>query len=88
MKGWVWLTVTGLAADIVGAWILAAGLFISEEEAVELGVTRFAGETDEENLRLPAVKDRLRQSTRAKRGLVLLVLGFLLQALGSLLSAS
>jgi hypothetical protein len=43
IEGWVWLTVAGLAADIIGAWILAAGLFISKEEAVELSVSRAAG---------------------------------------------
>jgi hypothetical protein len=88
MEGWVWLTVIGLAADIVGAWILAAGLFISKEEAVKLSVTRLAGESVEENLVLPAVQDRLRQSSRARIGVLFLVLGFLLQAIGSLVSAS
>lgn len=87
MEGWVWLTVAGLAADIIGAYILAAGLFISKKEAVELSVTRFAGETLEENLELPAVKDRLRQSDWAKIGVAFLAFGFLLQAVGSLLSA-
>jgi hypothetical protein len=88
MEGWVWITVAGLAADIIGAWILAAGLFISNEEAVELSVSRAAGESVEENLQLPAVQDRLRQSSRAKLGVLVLGLGFLLQALGSLVSAS
>jgi hypothetical protein len=56
MEGWVWIKVAGLAADIIGAWILAAGLFISTEEAVRLSVTKVAGDTVEENLVLPAVQ--------------------------------
>jgi hypothetical protein len=88
MEGWVTFTLIGLAADIAGAYYLAAGLFISKDEAIRLGVTRWAGDADEENLRLPAVKDRLRQADRAKRGVTLLIAGFFLQAVGSLLSAS
>jgi hypothetical protein len=88
MEEWVWITIIGLAADITGAWILAAGLFISTEEAVRLSVTKVAGDTVEENLVLPAVQDRLRQSSRAKLGVLFLVLGFLLQAIGSLVSPS
>jgi hypothetical protein len=53
MEGWVWLTVAGLAADIIGAWILAGGLFISNEEAVKLSVSRFAGESVEETSGCP-----------------------------------
>jgi hypothetical protein len=87
MKGWVLFTVAGLAADITGAWVLAAGLIISKEHAVELGVTRFAGESLEENLGLPAVQDRLKQSGKAKVGVMFLMLGFLLQAIGSWVSA-
>jgi hypothetical protein len=88
VQGWIWFTVAGLVADIAGAFILARGLFISDEETVELGVTRIAGDTLEENLGLPAVQDRLRQSDRAKIGVAFLALGFALQAVGSLVSAS
>lgn len=75
-----WVNVAGLAFDIVGATVLSFGLFLSKAEAIELGLgAGLAGETDEENLRLPAVQDRLRQSRNAKIGLALLVLGFGLQ---------
>ncbi len=73
--------------DIAGASILAAGLFISKGDAVELSVSRVAGDTLEENLRLPAVRDRLKQSRRAVLGLLFLIFGFLFQALGSWVSA-
>ena len=88
METWGWWTLAGLVADIVGAAVLVTGLFISNERAIQLGVTRLAGDTDEENLKLPAVRDRLNQSRRAVIGLSILVFGFLLQAIGALLSAA
>lgn len=75
-------------ADIAGAAVLATGLFISKERAIELGVGRWAGDTDDENVKLPAVRDRLNQSRRAVIGLSLLALGFGLQAIGTLVSAA
>jgi hypothetical protein len=74
-----WVNVLGLAFDIAGAAVLSVGLFLSKAEAIELGVSRFAGETDEENLQLTPVKSLLRQSRNAKIGLALLVVGFGLQ---------
>jgi hypothetical protein len=88
VETWGWWTLAGLVADIVGAAILVTGLFISNERAIELGVTRLAGDTDEANLKLPAVRDRLNQSRRAVIGLSVLAIGFLLQAIGALLSAA
>jgi hypothetical protein len=79
-----WIGEAGLALDIIGALILASGLLIGTKRALELGVTsRLAGTTDEENLQLPQVRDRLKQSRRAKVGVALLVLGFLGQAIGN-----
>jgi hypothetical protein len=86
VEDWVWITVLGLFADIAGALILVAGAFVSKEEAVRLGVTRLAGETLEENLTLPAMQDRLKQAKRARLGVGLLILGVILQAVGSLAS--
>lgn len=74
-----WLNVIGLACDVVGAVWLAWGLFLSEDDAIALGVSRIAGDTKEQNLELVAVKDRLRQSRNAKFGTAFLVLGFVLQ---------
>jgi hypothetical protein len=42
----------------------------SKERAIEVGITRLAGDTDDENLRLPAVRDRLNQSRRAAIGVI------------------
>lgn len=78
-----WFVVIGLGFDIVGAITLGFDLLVSPKQAIDLGVTRLAGMSDEENLRLPTVFDRLRQAKHAKIGLCLLVLGFLLQLIGS-----
>jgi hypothetical protein len=88
VETWGWWTLAGLVADIVGAAVLAAGLIVSKERDIELGASRLAGETDDENLRLPAVSDRLMHARWAVIALVLLVLGFGLQAIGALLSAA
>jgi len=81
-----------LLGDIVGAYMLVGAFLISKEkatkQAIEIGVMRLSGETDEENLGLPAVQDRLNQYWRAKVGFALLLAGFFLQGVGSWLSAS
>jgi hypothetical protein len=74
-----WVNVLGLFFDLVGATFLAWDLFIKKKDAIKLGVTRWAGDSDEENLKLPAVQDRIRQSSNARIGFALLVIGFLLQ---------
>lgn len=77
------ITSAGLVSDAVGAWILAAGLIISKENALKLGLSRVVGETEEEQLADPKVQDRLRQSRRAKIGLSFLLGGFGLQLIGA-----
>jgi hypothetical protein len=74
-----YVNVVGLACDIVGAVWLAWGLFLSKDDAIALGVSRISGDTREEKLQLPAVRDRMSQSRNAKVGTAFLVLGFLLQ---------
>ena len=73
-----WLNIIGLFLDLIGAGILAYVLIISKKSAIELGVSRWGG-TDEENLKLPKVKDRLKQSRNAVIGLIFLSTGFILQ---------
>ena len=51
----------------------------SKKKAIELGAMRISGDTDEANLKLPAVADRLKQSRFAKVGLPILAAGFALQ---------
>jgi len=72
-----------LGFDIAGAITLALGLIVSKKRAVELGVSRWSGESEADQLQLPQVKDRLSQSRNVMVGLALLVLGFLLQLVGN-----
>ncbi len=74
-----WLNIIGLVSDIIGAGILSYGLIISKKSAIELGVSKWAGSTDEENLKLPQAKDRMNQSRNAIIGLIFLASGFILQ---------
>jgi hypothetical protein len=93
LHGMEWVNVVGLACDLVGAAVLAWGLFIDEDEALKLGASYYvADESDEpdpdarreKNLALPPVADRLRQSQRAKTGLAILAVGFVLQIVANL----
>jgi hypothetical protein len=67
----------GIILDIAGAAILARGLIISKAEALELGQATWSSDNEEQNLKLPQVRDRLMQSRNAKIGLALLTAGFL-----------
>lgn len=84
MVGWKLLSLSGLGFDLVGALCLAKGLFISNKEAIRLGVSRIAGESDDANLKLPAVRDRIMTRYWALGGAALLALGFSLQILSVL----
>ena len=72
----------GLTCDFIGAVFIAYGLIISKKAAIELSVSRVSSKVDQENLKLPQVRDRLRQSLNAKIGVVFLTVGFLLQLIG------
>lgn len=78
-----WFSVIGLFCDLVGAAFLAVGLIVSKQQAIELGVSRWSGGTEEQQSSLPAVRDRIIQARRTKVGLGLLMLGFALQIYGS-----
>ena len=78
------LNLLGLFIGFIGSVIITLDLFISKKQAIELGVSRWAGDTEEGNLRLPQVQQLLKQSRHAKLGFGLITLGFLLQILGSL----
>ncbi len=78
-----WFNIAGLSSDLIGAIFLAYGLVISKKEAIKLGVSRFCSNKDEDNLRLPGVQDRLKQSRNAIIGLVFLAVGFILQIVGN-----
>lgn len=79
-----WLNIIGIIFNFFGALSIARGLFISKKEAIELGVSRWSGETEEEKLKLPAVQDRLRQKKWGIVGAVLLSIGVIFLLLGQL----
>lgn len=78
-----WLDILGLVFAMTGAIVLAAGLIISREQALRVGVSRLSEDTDELNVNLPQVRNKLRESRFALIGLMLLVFGFVLQIAGN-----
>ncbi len=67
----------GVLLGIGGVCWLALGLVIPADQALLVGTARLAGDSSEQNRRLPAVRDRVRQSRHALAGLVLLLAGAL-----------
>jgi hypothetical protein len=72
-----WLDILGLVIAMSGAIVLACALIISRKQALRIGVSCLAENTDDVNL--PLVRNKLRESRFALIGLILLILGFLLQ---------
>ncbi|MEP1558052.1 MAG: hypothetical protein ABJJ90_15120 [Lentilitoribacter sp.] len=70
-----WISLLGLLVALFGAGITAWAVILRPEDAVNIGVTRWAGETDEENLKLPLVQNLLASSRWAMRGLLLISIG-------------
>lgn len=79
------ISTIGLTFDLMGTILLASGLFISKEKAVELAPGYWKGNSIEENIKLPPVQYLLKQSHNAKIGVLFLAVGFLLQIIGNLI---
>jgi hypothetical protein len=77
-----WLTIVGLVLTLIGAGSATYGVWLSPDEAVERGASRWSGGTREQQLQLPAVQNLLQQSRFAVAGFVLIGLGTLLQIVG------
>ena len=77
-----WLNVVGIVLNLLGGWILASILILDEEKALKYGVTKWAGNR-EENLRLPMVRLFLEQSRRTVIGMSVISLGYVLQIVGN-----
>ena len=73
------LTGLGLAITLVGAWITARAVILKQADAINIGVPRWAGDTDEENLKMPMVQNLLASSRGARRGLLFIAGGTALQ---------
>ena len=79
------IAIIGLLMIGLGAYIAARAVRLTDQQAVEIGVSRGAGSTVEENLKLPAVQTLLRQSRGASRGFWLIFAGAILQAVGTII---
>jgi hypothetical protein len=79
MSAKVAIAAAGLVLNLIGALALARGLFMSAKQAIEIGVSRFAADSDEENVKLPAVRDRIISRNWAVGGAISLVIGFAFQ---------
>ncbi|EAQ26709.1 hypothetical protein [Roseovarius sp. 217] len=73
------LTGLGLVITLIGAWITARAVILKEDDAINIGLARFSGETREENLGLPMVQNLLASSRGARRGLLFIAGGTALQ---------
>lgn len=73
------LTGLGLALTLAGAWITARAVILKEDDAINIGLSRFAGKDREDNLRLPMVQNLLASSRGARRGLLFIACGTALQ---------
>jgi len=77
------IDIIGLVFALFGAITLAFGLIIPAKRAIKAGVSRMSEETDEKNIKLPHVRDRLRESRYALIGVILLIIGFIFQIIGN-----
>ena len=75
------LSLIGLSLTLIGAGITARAVILREDDAIHIGVPRWASDQREENLKLPMVKNLLWSSMAAKYGLVLICAGTVFQAL-------
>lgn len=65
--------------SLIGGLAFARGFFISKKKALKLGVSKWSGEIDEENLKLPAIKDRIEQRKYGFAGAIFISLAFMCQ---------
>lgn len=77
-----WLNIIGLILNLVGTLCLAIGVIVSKKRALD-SISGWLSYHEEENLRMPVVQDRIRQSRNTIIGLVFLAIGFVLQCIGS-----
>ena len=74
------ISLAGLLLTLIGAAVAAWAVILRPEDAVKIGLARYAGATLEENLQLPTVKNLLKSSQLAKWGFLSVALGTCLQA--------
>ena len=77
-----WLIVAGLVITLIGAWLGFNGVWVTEDQALEIGQARGSGDDRKQSLQLPAVQNLLRQSGLARWGFAFIGLGTFLQIVG------
>ena len=77
-----WLIVAGLVITLIGAWLGFNGVWVTEDQALEIGQARWSGDDRKQSLQLPAVQNLLRQSGLARWGFAFIGLGTFLQIVG------
>ena len=75
----------GLLLTLIGAACGTYGVWLSPDEAIERGVSRWSGGTRDEQLKLPPVQNLLEQSHFAVAGFFLIAVGTAFQIGGLLL---
>jgi len=78
-----WLGVFGTALGLIGGWLLASILIMSDKQAIEAGVPRFAGDTDDVNIKLPMVQLFVQQSRRTILGMGIISVGSVFQIINN-----
>ena len=72
-------TAVGLVLAASGAAWAAKSVMLKEDDAISIGVPRWASEDRAENLKMPMVQNLLSASTGARWGLWLVVVGTVVQ---------
>ncbi len=80
-------TVVGLLLTLIGAAIGAQALVYTEDEALSVGLSRWAGSTRQEHLKDPSVVNLLKQSKWGRYSFTFIFFGTALQIVGTLMQA-
>ena len=63
----------------IGSGLLAKASFLSEKDALNIGLSRIEPNTEEEQLKTPRVRFLLNQSKYGKIGLAIVIAGIIIQ---------
>lgn len=69
--------------NFVGAIIVGLGVVISDKEILNIGMMRWGYDNDEDNKKLPNIKDRMKQRKLTIVGLGLLLVGLTLEIISN-----
>jgi hypothetical protein len=73
----------GGIVSLIGALVTARAVFVSEEQAISIGLPRLVADDREGQLQNPNVQNLLKGSRAAKRGLLWIAGGIFLQTIPS-----